>query len=139
VKMFAIIANYSTVSVLAFFRQTTETRWRRMQVLSGHKETPKFFWGRPDKYQLVYHAMSDYLDLDERADILNRRFSALTDMLDLLRDQQSSKHEEHLEWIVIILICITTFLGLAQIASLLFGVAVNESLTSFVTYFMDAE
>ena len=63
--------------------------------------------------------VSDYLDLDERADILNRRFSALTDMLDLLRDQQCTAHEEHLEWIVIFLILITTCLGLLQIASLL--------------------
>lgn len=63
--------------------------------------------------------MSDYLDLDERADILNRRFSALTDMLDLLRDQQCTAHSEHLEWIVIFLILITTCLGLLQIASLL--------------------
>jgi uncharacterized Rmd1/YagE family protein len=88
-------------------------------VLSGHKETPKFFWGKPDNLQVIYHAVSDYLDLDERADILNRRFSALTAMLDLLRDQQSTAHEEHLEWIVIILILITTCLGLLQIASLL--------------------
>jgi hypothetical protein len=90
-----------------------------LQVLSGHKETPKFFWGKPDNLQVIYHAVSDYLDLDERADILNRRFSALTNMLDLLRDQQSTAHEEHLEWIVIILILITTCLGLLQIASLL--------------------
>jgi hypothetical protein len=75
-------------------------------VLSGHKETPKLFWGKPDDLQVVYHAVSDYLDLDERADVLNRRFTALTDMLDLLRDQQCTRHEEHLEWIVICLILV---------------------------------
>jgi uncharacterized Rmd1/YagE family protein len=91
----------------------------QVQVLSGHKETPKFFWGKPDNLQVIYHAVSDYLDLDERAEILNRRFSALTDMLDLLRDQQCTAHEEHLEWIVIILILITTCLGMLQIACLI--------------------
>lgn len=29
----------------------------RMQVLSGHKETPKFFWGKPDNLQVIYHAV----------------------------------------------------------------------------------
>eukprot|EP00892_Ulva_mutabilis_P004846 jgi/Ulvmu1/2733/UM014_0190.1 len=92
-----------------------------LQVLSGPKETPKFFWGRPDHLQRIYHAMSEYLDLDERADILNRRFSALTTMLDVLRDQQSASHDEKVEWIVILLIFITTCLGLLQIASLMLG------------------
>ena len=91
----------------------------QVQVLSGPKETPKFFWGRPDHLQQIYRAMSDYLDLEERADILNRRFSALTTMLDILRDQQSASHDENVEWIVILLIFTTTCLGLLQIASLM--------------------
>ena len=90
-----------------------------LQVLSGHKETPKLFWGKPDNLQVIYHAVSEYLDLDERADILNRRFTALTDMLDLLRDQQSTRHEEHLELIVIFLIVVSACLGMLQIASLI--------------------
>lgn len=67
------------------------------QVLSGHKETPKWFSGRPDALQAMYHAVSDYLDLDERADVLNTRFSVLTAMLDIMRDQQCTAHSEHLE------------------------------------------
>jgi uncharacterized Rmd1/YagE family protein len=46
-----------------------------VQVLSG---SDKLFWGKPDRLQTVYQSVSDYLDLDERADVLNRRFSALT-------------------------------------------------------------
>ena len=43
----------------------------------------------------------------------------LTNMLTLLRDQQCVAHEQHLEWIVIMLIVITIALGVFQIASLL--------------------
>lgn len=90
-----------------------------LQVLSGQGETPKFFWGRADHLQGMYRAVSDYLEMDERVEVLNTRFQVLTSMLDLLRDQQCTAHEVHLEWIVIFLILITTCLGLLQIASLL--------------------
>lgn len=101
-------------------------------MLSGPKETPKFFWGRPDHLQRIYHAMSDYLDLEERADILNRRFSALTMMLDILRDQQSASHDENVEWIVILLIFITTCLGLLQIASLVLGDDIKMAIAEWI-------
>lgn len=115
-----------------------------LQVLSGHKETPKFFWGKPDNLQVIYHAVSDYLDLDERADILNQRFSALTDMLDLLRDQQNTSHEEHLEWIVIVLILFAVALGLLQILCLLHNelgihVLVSETVSSAIGGHLFAE
>lgn len=76
--------------------------------------------------------MSDYLDLEERADILNRRFSALTTMLDILRDQQSASHDENVEWIVILLIFITTCLGLLQIASLVLGDDIKIALAEWM-------
>lgn len=76
--------------------------------------------------------MSDYLDLEERADILNRRFSALTMMLDILRDQQSASHDENVEWIVILLIFITTCLGLLQIASLVLGDDIKMAIAEWI-------
>lgn len=69
-----------------------------MQVLSGQGETPKFFWGRSDVLSAAYKTLSAYLEMEERVDVLNSRFQVLTDMLDLLRNEQVTAHDVHLEW-----------------------------------------
>lgn len=91
------------------------------QVLSGPYNNPKFFSTCPDHVQKLYSLVSENFNLDDRAAVLNRRFTTLTDMLDLLRDQQSAAHEEHLSRIVIFLIFSTMCLGLLQILSTIFG------------------
>jgi uncharacterized Rmd1/YagE family protein len=92
-----------------------------LQVLSGPYRYPKFFAACQDHVQKLYKLVSDNFDLEDRAELLNRRFSALMDMLDLLRDQQYAAHEEHLSRIVIFLIFSTMCLGLLQILSIMFG------------------
>lgn len=102
-----------------------------IQVLSGPYNYPKFFSSCPDHVQKLYSLVSDNFHLDDRADILNRRFDTLTEMLDLLRDQQSSAHEEHLSRIVIFLIFSTMCLGMLQILTTILGSRFGAALGLF--------
>ena len=63
--------------------------------------------------------MCDYLEMDDRVDLLNRRFSVLQEMLDMLRDQTNNAHGARLEWIVIWLIVVEVVIGLFECLSIL--------------------
>ena len=69
-------------------------------------DTPEFFWHQQDATNSLYRSLIEYLELSERIDILNSRFTVLHEMLDLLRNNESNAHGVRLEWIVIWLIAI---------------------------------
>jgi hypothetical protein len=54
----------------------------------------------------LYDAARSYLEIPQRINLLNTRVEVLQDMLQLLKESVSSRHEERLEQIVIVLIAI---------------------------------
>lgn len=54
--------------------------------------------------QPLYDACRSYLEIPQRINLLNTRVEVLQDMLSLLKEAVSSRHNERLEKIVIILI-----------------------------------
>ena len=66
-------------------------------------DSPEIFWSQPD-LEPLYAAARSYLEIQPRIDLLNIRVEVLQDMLQLLKDQATSRHSEWLEIIVIILI-----------------------------------
>lgn len=54
--------------------------------------------------QPLYDACRGYLEIPQRINLLNTRVEVLQDMLSLLKEAVSSRHNERLEKIVIILI-----------------------------------
>jgi uncharacterized Rmd1/YagE family protein len=82
-------------------------------------DTPEFFWSAPDAMQALYKRCCEYLEYDNRVEVLNTRFQVLQEMLDMCRDHLSNLHSARLEWIVIWLIVVEVVVGLVETASLL--------------------
>eukprot|EP00884_Botryococcus_braunii_P016721 jgi/Botrbrau1/3732/Bobra.0363s0017.2 len=90
-----------------------------VNLLSTVLDTPEFFWSAPDSMQSIYKKVCEYMELDDRVEVLNNRYQVLQEMLNLLRDQQNNYHTTRLEWIVIILIVVEVIVGLFECASIL--------------------
>lgn len=87
-----------------------------VNLLSTVLDTPEFFWGETDRLEALYDSVVEYLEFDERVEVLNQRFRVLQEMLELARVQHNVAHTAHLDWIVIWLILIdivTLFMQLA--------------------------
>jgi uncharacterized Rmd1/YagE family protein len=90
-----------------------------VNLLSTVLDTPEFFWSAPDAMQALYKRCCEYLEYDNRVEVLNSRFGVLAEMLDMLRDQANSHPGVRLEWIVIWLILVEVLIGLLECASIL--------------------
>jgi len=90
-----------------------------VNLLSTVLDTPEFFWSAPDSLQALYKRVCDYLEMDDRVELLNKRFGVLQEMLDMLRDQTNNAHASRLEWIVIWLIVVEVVIGIFECMSIL--------------------
>jgi uncharacterized Rmd1/YagE family protein len=52
------------------------------------------------------------MEIEPRVELLNTRLVTLSDLTDVLRDQQNQLHGEKLEWIVIVLITVEVIVGI---------------------------
>ena len=68
-------------------------------------DTPEFFWRRP-RYEPYYIMASEYLDINTRLDILNRRLGVIHELYDILSSELNHRHSSRLELIIILLILI---------------------------------
>eukprot|EP00798_Chlamydomonas_sp_ICE-L_P001524 gene1524-32899_t len=75
-----------------------------VNLLTTVLDTPAFFWHAPDQFQILYSRTTEYLELSERVELLNNRFSILQEMLEMCRATQNFKHATQLELVVIWLI-----------------------------------
>ncbi|MDP3371608.1 MAG: RMD1 family protein [Candidatus Paracaedibacteraceae bacterium] len=66
-------------------------------------DTPEFFWRRP-RYETYYHMASEYMDIKQRLDILNKRLDVIHELYDILSNELKHAHSSRLEWIIILLI-----------------------------------
>ena len=66
-------------------------------------DNPDFFW-EDDEWLPVYSRVAKYLEVDRRADVLNKRLDILKELLEVLNTQLANSHSSRLEIIVIWLI-----------------------------------
>ncbi|KAK5078995.1 sporulation protein rmd1 [Lithohypha guttulata] len=66
-------------------------------------DSPELFWAEPH-LEPVYAAVRSYLEIGQRVTLLTERLDVISDLLAVLREQGSRRHDEILEWIVIVLI-----------------------------------
>ena len=45
-----------------------------VNLLSTVLDTPEYFWSAPDSQQSLYKRVCEYLELDQRVEVLNNRF-----------------------------------------------------------------
>lgn len=76
-------------------------------------DTPEFFWSHAE-LEPYYRRVLHYLDVNKRADLLNRRLTLLHELFEILGNELNHRHASRLEWTIIILIFIEITLALAK-------------------------
>ena len=69
---------------------------------------PEFFW-EDDEWLPLYLRAAKYLEIDRRAEVLNKRLDIIKELFDMLASELHNSHSNKLEWIVIILIMVEVF------------------------------
>ena len=64
---------------------------------------PEFFW-EDDEWLPLYVRAAKYLEIDRRAEVLNKRLDIIKELFDMLANELHVAHSNKLEWIIIILI-----------------------------------
>jgi len=76
-------------------------------------DTPDFFWRRPN-YESFYLMSVNYMDLDNRLEILKKRLDIVHELHNFLSTELNHSHSSFLEWIIIILIMVEVVLTVAK-------------------------
>ncbi len=84
-----------------------------MNLDSDILDTPEFFWRRP-KYESFYIRCSEYLDIQARVAILNRKLDRLYELYGILLNEHKHLHSTRLEWVVILLILIEVLFSILR-------------------------
>jgi uncharacterized Rmd1/YagE family protein len=76
-------------------------------------DTPEFFWKKP-KYESYYRMAVEYLDIETRINILNRRLDVIHELYNILSNELKHSHSSFLEWIIIALIILEVLIHLGH-------------------------
>ena len=74
-------------------------------------DTPEFFWKR-SRYEPYYLMAAEFLDIQMRTDILNRRLEIMHELYGALSDELNHKHSARLEWVIILLIVVEVLISI---------------------------
>ena len=74
-------------------------------------DTPEFFWEHPE-YQPVYSMAANYLEIQQRTDVLSKKLETIHELLEMLADEQKHLHSSVLEWIIIWLILVEIIISI---------------------------
>ena len=66
-------------------------------------DTPEFIWEYPE-CEHYYEKVTQYLDINSRVVVLNKKVEVIQELLDMLGNEQKHNYSSFLEWIIIILI-----------------------------------
>ena len=64
---------------------------------------PEFFW-EDDEWLPLYMRAAKYLEIDRRAEVLNKRLDIIKELFDMLASELHNSHSNRLEIIIIVLI-----------------------------------
>jgi len=78
-------------------------------------DTPEIFWSEPS-LQPLYNAIRDYLEIPQRAAILNDRCTVISDLLSMLREHMNNFGVEYQTLIIIYLIIVAVLVACIEIA-----------------------
>lgn len=90
-------------------KQISKMRWELFLTKSSINleyellDEPEFFWEYPELSHF-YKATSNYLEIKNRIEVLNKKLEVIHELFQMLSDEQNHKHSSLLEWIIIWLI-----------------------------------
>lgn len=73
-------------------------------------DTPEFFW-EYSELEPFYSMTANYLDLENRVEVLNQRLDVIHELFEMLGNELNHQHSSRLEWIIICLIIIEVFVS----------------------------
>ncbi|CAG8535496.1 715_t:CDS:2 [Scutellospora calospora] len=86
-----------------------------VNLVSNVLDTPEIFWAEPS-LEPLYSAIRAYLEISQRATLLNDRCKVISDLLDMLREDVGSYNMTRITWIIIWLIVVAVFVAIGEIA-----------------------
>ncbi|OBZ87634.1 Sporulation protein RMD1 [Choanephora cucurbitarum] len=86
-----------------------------VNLVSNVLDTPEIFWSEP-ALQPMYTAIREYLEIPQRAQILNDRLRVISDLLSMLRDHLTNFGVEYQTLIIIYLIIVAVIVACFEIA-----------------------
>jgi len=76
-------------------------------------DTPEFFW-EYSELEPFYRSIANYLDLEKRVEVLNKRLDIVKELLEMLANELNHQHSSALEWTIICLIVIEVVIALLK-------------------------
>ncbi len=96
-----------------------------VNLTSNVLDTPELFWSEAS-LKLLYDAIRDYLEIDERVENLNERLAVANDLLEIIHEHIANTAMSKITWIVIILIIVACAVAVGEISAR-FIVGANRS------------
>ncbi|KAJ8324628.1 Sad1-interacting factor 3 [Batrachochytrium dendrobatidis] len=85
-----------------------------VNLVSNVLDTPEIFWAEPE-LEGLYNAIRGYLEISQRAKLLNSRADVLSDLLDMLSEHLNSNEMTFITWVVIVLIFFAVIIAIAEV------------------------
>lgn len=99
---------------------------RKHYVASNVLDVPEFFWDSEPTLHPLYAAVREYLEIKQRILVLNERCRVFLDLADILSDSIADSNMSRITWIIIILIVLSIFVTIAEVA-IRFGILKKKS------------
>ena len=78
-------------------------------------DTPEFFWSFEPSLHPLYQASREYLEIDQRVEVINNKCKLFLDFADVIADSIAERNMSKITWIIIIIIFISLFVSCLEI------------------------
>ena len=85
-----------------------------VNLISNVLDTPELFWSEPE-LEGLYNAIRGYLEISQRAKLLNTRADVISDLLDMLTEHLNGSEMAWITVIIIILIIIACTIAVGEV------------------------
>jgi uncharacterized Rmd1/YagE family protein len=85
-----------------------------VNLISNVLDTPELFDTEPE-LRTLYNAIRGYMEISQRAQVLNSRADVISDLLQMLSDHLNSNEMTYITWIIIILICMAVVIASLEV------------------------
>lgn len=77
-------------------------------------DTPDFFWSFEPALHPLYNAVREYLEIDQRVQVLNDRCKVFLEFSDIVTDSMNEKNTNRITWMLIIIIFLSLFVSVFE-------------------------
>ncbi|KAK6460963.1 nuclear division protein [Scheffersomyces coipomensis] len=77
-------------------------------------DTPDFFWSFEPALHPLYNAIREYLEIDQRVQVLNDRCKVFLEFSDIVSDSMNEKNTNRITWMIIVIIFLSLFVSLFE-------------------------